>query len=149
MTDEQKFFTFAEDRKRECKIEYPIAPAAEGEDGIPSGVQEITLTHEALKELESAINDPSKKGCKIQIDKLIAAAAEDAAAKGGKAPPAKGKPPVEAAGKESKPISGEAWLDLTPFMFSGSTESTQRIFFNTNDHEVVENEEKSQNATGN
>jgi len=86
--------------------------------------------------LESNINDPTKRGVSIKIDKLIAAAAEvDAKAKA----PAKGKAPVPVAGvEESKPVSGEAWLDLTPFMYAGATESTQRVFVST----VVDDEHK-------
>ena len=51
------------------------------------------------------------------IQKLIPGGADA----GGKAPPkGKGTP---AAGDESKPIEGEAWLDLTPLMYPGSTET--------------------------
>ena len=49
----------------------------------------------------------------MQVEKLLGAPGEDSKGK----PPAKGaKAPVASAvGEESKPISGEAWLDLTPF----------------------------------
>ena len=84
------------------------------------------MTLDALKELESMINDPSKRGVKLDIEKLIV---EEENAKGGKAPAKGAKAP--APGEESKPVKGEAWLDLTPFMFPGSTISTQRIFIST------------------
>lgn len=43
--------------------------------------------------------------------------------KGGKAAPPKGKPPVTGNVEESKPVSGEAWLDFIPFLYPGSTET--------------------------
>ena len=51
--------------------------------------------------------------------------------KGGKAAPPKGKLPVTGNVEESKPVSGEAWLDFTPFMYPGSTETAQRCFIRT------------------
>ena len=43
--------------------------------------------------------------------------------KGGKAAPPKGKLPVTGNVEESKPVSGEAWLDFTPFIHPGFTET--------------------------
>jgi hypothetical protein len=34
-------------------------------------------------------------------------------------------------GEESKPVKGEAWLDLTPLMFPGAVETTQKCFIRT------------------
>jgi len=79
----------------------------------------VTLNSETLKELENQVNDRSVRGCKITVEKCIPVLGENDSK--GK-PPAKGKgAPV--AGEESKPVNGEAWLDLTPFMYPGSTET--------------------------
>jgi hypothetical protein len=72
------------------------------------------------------------------VEKLQPQATDDQAK--GKAP-AKGKPAAAAAGEESKPVKGEAWLDLTPFMYPGCTESLQRIFVNTCPEPKEEGEE--------
>lgn len=53
-------------------------------------------------------------------------AAEDAAKK---APPKKGA--AAPVGEESKPARGEAWIDFTPFMYPGTSETTQRVFVTT------------------
>jgi hypothetical protein len=142
---DEQFYRYAEDKQQEPYITYP---AGEGE-GAVGGVEEITLSLQALKELENNVNDPSRRGVNIRIDKLIAAAAEtDAKSKA----PAKGKAPAAAAGgEESKPISGEAWLDLTPFMYAGVTESAQRVFVSTyvdeeNKPDAENDENKSQHS---
>jgi len=79
----------------------------------------VILNSESLKELENQVNEPTIRGCKISIEKCIPVAGEN---------DSKGKPPAKgkggpAPGEESKPVNGEAWLDLTPFMYPGSTET--------------------------
>ena len=64
------------------------------------------------------MNDLHVRGCKVLVDKLVPVGGEDTSK--GK-PPAKGKPAGGA--EEAKPIAGEAWLDLTPFMYPGATET--------------------------
>lgn len=83
------------------------------------------MTADALKELENQINDPSIGKLRIQIDKQVAGGAEGDSK--GKAPP-KGK---AAEGIESKPVSGEGFFDLIPFLYPGAKESTQRCFIKT------------------
>lgn len=94
-----------------------------------------------FKELESFVNDPDNCGCKVQINKLIDAGNEEQTK--GKAAAKKGAP---APGEESKPVSGEAWLDLIPFKYAGCTESTQRIFIKTTNDTINEQpgDDKSQ-----
>ena len=96
------------------------------------------MTFDALKELENQINDPSVGKLRIQIDKQVAGGAEGDSK--GKAP-AKGKVPD---GIESKPVSGEAFFDLVPFLFPGAKESTQRCFIKTIQPPKDEPEEGSQ-----
>jgi hypothetical protein len=126
MSDKDKFYGTAEDKKKEPYIAFPDIPAAEdGEEPVKTNIQEIALTADALKEIENQVNDPSIRQMRIQIDKQLAVAGEDTSK--GKAPP-KGKP---ADGGESKPLAGEAFFDLIPFLYPGATESTQRCFIKT------------------
>ena len=76
--------------------------------------------------MENQINDPAVRGTTINLEKLIAIGGEDTSK--GKAPP-KGKAP--AGGDEPKPVCGEAWFDLVPFLYPGATESTQRCLIKT------------------
>ena len=119
MTEEERFYSAAENRAVEPRVEFPTVTTDEGEE--PSNVQTITLTPEAFKELEAQVNDPSLRSAVVSINKLIPSAGEAAAGKA----PAKGK---GAPGEESKPVNGEASLDLIPFMYPGETSTTQRIF---------------------
>ena len=116
---DEKFYAYAEDRTREPAIQFPALPAeGEGEEPIQTSTQEIALNSESLKELEGFVNDLHVRGCKVLVDKLVPVGGEDTSK--GKAP-AKGKPAGGA--EEAKPIAGEAWLDLTPFMYPGATET--------------------------
>jgi hypothetical protein len=74
------------------------------------------------------INDPAIRGCNLLIEKLIPVGGEDLSK--GKAP-AKGKPAAGVIDEISKPVGGEAWFDLIPFLYPGATESTQRCFIKT------------------
>lgn len=72
------------------------------------------------------------KGCYIQLDKLVPVVADE---------PAKGKAPAKGTkgaqpGDDAKTVPAEAWLDLTPLMFQGATETEQRIFL----HPIRESE---------
>ena len=119
MSDMQKFHYIAENRSKECHVEFPVnPPTEEGAEPEDTGCEEITIEMGQMKELESNINNFGC--CSIGIEKLVPKADEEA--KGGK--PAKGKPPSE----EAKPVSGIAEFDLVPFQFPGATTSTQKIF---------------------
>lgn len=121
MTEDERFYSTAENTQRESHIEFPSKPSeTEGEEPTPTNIQDIVLDSDALKQLEAQVNDPTVRGCKVYVEKLQPQASDDQAK--GKAP-AKGKPAAAAAGEESKPVKGEAWLDLTPFMYPGCTES--------------------------
>lgn len=87
---EQQFYRYAEDSRKEFRIQFPITPA-QGEDQPEqnAGIQEITLNTELLKTLENSINH--EKGMYVSVEKLIPKDAEEPVAKGGKA--AKGKGP--------------------------------------------------------
>ena len=91
---------------------------------MKTGVQTVNLSFEDLKELESLVNDPSKRKCKIQVDKVIPSIGDDPKGKA----PAKGK---GAAVEESKPVFGEAHLDLIPFLYPGAGTTMQRCFITT------------------
>jgi len=77
-----------------------------------------------LQEIEENTNNTDIRGCYIQLEKVLPQAGEDPkAAKGGKK--------AAAGTDEVKPICGQAWFDLTPFMYAGQTESLQRCFVKT------------------
>ena len=75
-------------------------------------VIEITLSGADLQKFEQEISD--KRGVWLYFDKLPPAE-EDAAAKGGKAPPGKPGAKPGTASEEVKPVNGRAWIDLTQF----------------------------------
>lgn len=121
MTPDQQFFAYAEDPKKEFRIQFPVSPPeADGDQPNNHGVQEVTLDSAGLKKLEKQIN--RTKGCFIAFEKVVPVVAEEPAkgkgAKGGKAAPT----------DELKPVFTEAWIDLVPFMYPGATETEQRIF---------------------
>jgi hypothetical protein len=119
LSKEDKFYKTAENNQKESYISFSGEDASGGSDTI-------TLDKKSLKVLESQINDPEIRGCKIVILKTLPSVAEDLAKK---APPKKGAAvPV---GEESKPVKGEAWIDFTPFMYPGAHETTQRVFIST------------------
>lgn len=137
---EDKFFTYAEDKTREPCIKFPDSTAADNADEIiKTNIQEVSLTPDTLKDFEAQVNDPAIRGCNIKIEKCIPIAGElDSKGKA----PAKGKgAPV---GEESKPVNGEAWLDLTPFMYPGCSETIQRCFIKT----IVEVKEETMEDGG-
>ena len=117
MTEKERFHYVAENRTKECHIEFPVnSPTEEGAEPEDTGCEEVPVDITLLKELESNINNLGC--CSIGIEKLIPSAGEDAGAKG---KPAKGaKAPTE----ESKPVSGIAELDLVPLQFPGATTTT-------------------------
>ena len=44
LTEEEQFFTYAEDKVKEHHISYPVIPSeTEGEEPTNTGVQEVTL----------------------------------------------------------------------------------------------------------
>lgn len=63
----------------------------------------------------------------IHVDKLVPSA--DAADPKASKAPSKGK--ASATSDEPKPVSGEARMDMIPFMYPGSLTSTQRCFIST------------------
>jgi len=127
MTEDQRFYSTAENKTKECYITFPDLPP-EGEQDAPAKtcMQEVQLDGNSLKELESQINDPKVGGCKLVVEKLVPQGGEEAAKKA----PAKGKPAATGA-EESKPVVGEAFFDFTPFLVPGATESEQRCFITT------------------
>lgn len=127
MTEDEKFYSTAENKAKECFITFPDVPA-EGEQEAPTKtcVQEVALETESLKELESQINDPKQGRCTIRVEKLVPQGGEEAAKKA----PAKGKAAAPGA-EESKPVVGEAYFDFTPFLHPGTLESEQRCFIFT------------------
>ena len=136
MTEEERFFTYAEDRKKENYIAYPvIAAEGEGEEPNNTGCQEVTLSLDALKELERCTFD--QHGCWIALDKIIPPVVEETSKKA----PAKGKG-GPAPGEEAKPVPAEAWLDLRPFMYQGATETSQKIFIKAPRPDAEEPEKK-------
>lgn len=127
MTEDQRFYSTAENKAKECHIAFPDLPA-EGDQEAPTktSLQEVALDAESLKDIENQINDPKQGKCKIRIEKLVPQGGEEAAKKA----PAKGKPAATGA-EESKPVVGEAFFDFTPFLCPGATESEQRCFIFT------------------
>ena len=124
MNGDERFYTTAEDKSVEPRIEFPMLPPPEGEEEpVRSNVMTIVLDEEALKAFESNVNDPAKRTLKILVEKAVPqAGAEDT-----KKAPAKGKATTE----EAKPVLGEAVLDLIPLMYPGQKETTQRCFIET------------------
>jgi hypothetical protein len=128
MTEDEKFYTTAENKCKEHWIAFPTLPNdTDGEEPIKTNVQTVTLNKDTLKDFENQVNDPAVRGCSIGVEKLVPVGGEDTSK--GK-PPAKGKP-VAPTGDEPKPVFGEAWFDLVPFLHPGATESIQRCFIKT------------------
>lgn len=59
---QDQFHSYAENKMLEPHIEFPVIPAeGEGTEDMNTGSQTVTLTFDDLKELESLVNDPSKR----------------------------------------------------------------------------------------
>jgi hypothetical protein len=123
LSPQQQFHSYAENRQLEPHVEFPVIPA-EGDEGeeMNTGLQTVTLSFDELKDLESLVNDPKKRKCVVNIDKVVPSVGDDPKAKA-----AKGK----GAAEEAKPIFGEATLDLVPFLYPGAATTVQRCFIST------------------
>ena len=95
--------------------------ATADEEARPGNAQDQQITEAALRKFESQVIDD--RGCFIYFDKIVPVEEEaEAAAAGGKKPPAKApakKPAKDAVVEEAKPTHTRGWFDLSPLMHPG------------------------------